>query len=114
MNYSNEYYELEENIKTLTKALDDALQRLRKLEENILQIDESLPKYEEELLHERDELRKLLLREKCGEKIAYVFYKLQFHRIDCLKGYIKAYKLEKKDCLSERKTIIRKLSKRLK
>ena len=114
MNYSNEYYELEENIKTLTRALDDVLQRLRKLEEQLLRIDESLPKYEEELLHERDELRKLVLREKCGEKIDYVFYKLQFHRIDCLKYHIKAHKLEKKDCLSERKSIIRKLSKHLK
>ena len=114
MKYSNEYYELEENVKTLKSALDEALQRLRKLEEKLLQIAESLLKYEESLLHQRDELRKLILREKCGEKIDYVLYKIRFHRIDCLKYHIKAHKLEKKDCLSERKSIIRKLSKRLK
>lgn len=111
---SREYSTLENKIEQTKAALGKTLKTLEALEDWIDQLNFHMEGHRYSLITCKNRLKQLKLRKKYGDISTSFEWEQVFDDIDDIKSRIKENKRLKKKYISQRKSIIRKLSKRLK
>lgn len=114
MTKSREYSTLENKIEQTKTVLDTTLKTLGDLEEWIEQLNRELRGIRYSLTTFKSKLKILKLRKRYGDNPTSFEWEELFDNIDTTKEDIREREHRKKKYSSQRKSIIRKLSKRLK
>lgn len=111
---SSEYNKIENNIKQFKTMLDEILKILGDLEESLDYVNREIKSLKYSLTCFKTNLKQLKLRKKYGDNHTAFEWEEIFDNIYTTKNDIRERKRRKKKYSSQRKSIIRKLSKRLK